>query len=159
MKKWGLRIIAGIVIVYLIILAVVAVLNERPDNLGHDNGNLQPCPDSPNCVNTQTPASDEQHHMEPLVYQSDLQSAHNKLLKVVDGMARTTVITDTLFENGAYMHVEYTTPVFRFTDDVEFYIDDRTQTIHFRSASRLGHSDIGANRRRMKKLVTAFNNK
>ena len=30
------------------------------------------------------------------------------------------------------------TPVLKFTDDVEFWLDARTGDIHFRSASRLG---------------------
>jgi uncharacterized protein (DUF1499 family) len=46
--------------------------------------------------------------------------------------------------------------IFRFVDDVEFWIDAKNQVIHFRSASRVGHSDLGANRARMESIRKAF---
>jgi uncharacterized protein (DUF1499 family) len=49
----------------------------------------------------------------------------------------------------AYMHFTFTSALFGFVDDVEFLFDEGKKTIHFRSASRVGHSDIGANRKRM----------
>jgi uncharacterized protein (DUF1499 family) len=42
----------------------------------------------------------------------------------------------------------FTTRLFRFKDDVEFYIDADEGQVHFRSASRVGYSDMGANRKR-----------
>ena len=42
--------------------------------------------------------------------------------------------------------------MFRFTDDVEFYVDNTAKVIHFRSASRVGRGDMGVNRKRMDKL-------
>ena len=55
-----------------------------------------------------------------------------------------------------FIHVEFTSNIFRFIDDVEFYFTE-PGVIHFRSASRIGHSDLGVNRRRMKKIKMAFN--
>jgi uncharacterized protein (DUF1499 family) len=46
--------------------------------------------------------------------------------------------------------------IFRFVDDVEFYIDERANLIHFRSASRLGYSDMGVNRKRMETIRASF---
>ena len=43
-----------------------------------------------------------------------------------------------------------------FGDDVEFFFDEADSVIHFRSASRLGYSDLGVNRRRMEGIRTAF---
>ena len=34
--------------------------------------------------------------------------------------------------------------------------DDNAKTIHFRSASRIGYSDLGVNRRRMEEIRKAF---
>jgi uncharacterized protein (DUF1499 family) len=51
-----------------------------------------------------------------------------------------------------YIHAEFTTLVFRFVDDVEFAIDAAARRVDFRSASRVGHSDLGTNRRRMESL-------
>jgi len=55
-----------------------------------------------------------------------------------------------------YIHAEFTSAVFRFVDDVEFQIDPDTRLVHFRSASRVGRSDLGVNRERMEALRAAF---
>jgi uncharacterized protein (DUF1499 family) len=55
-------------------------------------------------------------------------------------------------EGSDYFHAEFTTLLFRFVDDVEFVIDPAAKRVDFRSASRVGHSDLGLNRRRMTKL-------
>jgi uncharacterized protein (DUF1499 family) len=60
-------------------------------------------------------------------------------------------------QHDAYLRFEFTSLVFRFVDDVEFFVDDKSQQIHFRSASRVGHSDLGANRRRMTKISQELN--
>jgi uncharacterized protein (DUF1499 family) len=55
-----------------------------------------------------------------------------------------------------YIHAEFTSAIFRFVDDVEFYLDDTAKTIHMRSASRVGKSDFGVNRKRMEKVRAHF---
>lgn len=45
--------------------------------------------------------------------------------------------------------------VFRFVDDVEFYFPETTSKeiiIHVRSASRIGYSDFGVNRKRIEDI-------
>jgi uncharacterized protein (DUF1499 family) len=39
-----------------------------------------------------------------------------------------------------------------FVDDVEFYLDADAKVIHVRSASRLGQSDLGVNRKRIETI-------
>ena len=123
---------------------------EVPDNLGVVSGQLAACPDSPNCVSTQ--ATDAEHSMEPLVFTGEVAEAQARILSILEGMERITVITD---EPG-YIHVEARSRTFRFVDDVEFYFDAEAQLIHFRSASRLGHSDMGVKRNRMQEISDAF---
>jgi uncharacterized protein (DUF1499 family) len=48
-----------------------------------------------------------------------------------------------------YLYAEFTTPLLKFTDDVEFWLSEDEGVIHVRSASRLGQSDLGANRERI----------
>ena len=55
-----------------------------------------------------------------------------------------------------YLHVEFTTALLRFVDDVEFLLDPDKKLIHYRSASRIGRSDLGTNRRRMEMIRRAF---
>jgi uncharacterized protein (DUF1499 family) len=56
-----------------------------------------------------------------------------------------------------YIHAEFTSAFFRFVDDVEFYFDSEAKIIHMRSASRIGYSDFGVNRKRLEKLRSLFN--
>ncbi len=75
-----------------------------------------------------------------------------KLLAVINSMPGSKIINQT--EN--YLYVEFTSLVFRYVDDVEFLIDPNNSKIDFRSASRVGYSDLGANRRRMKTISERF---
>src|SRR3954464_7121153 len=110
---------------------------------------LKPCPKSPNCVSTQSP--DAAHRMEPLPY-GDLAEARARLLAVLAAAPRAKVVT---VEDG-YVHAEFRSALFPFVDDVEFLFDEATQRLHFRSASRLGRSDFGVNRKRMEELGREF---
>jgi uncharacterized protein (DUF1499 family) len=58
-------------------------------------------------------------------------------------------------ESG-YLYAQSTTPLMRFTDDLEFWLDAEKGVIHVRSASRLGESDLGANRQRVETIRAQF---
>ena len=53
-----------------------------------------------------------------------------------------------------YLYAEFATPLMGFVDDVEFYCDGKV--IQVRSASRLGYSDLGVNRKRIEEIRAAF---
>lgn len=107
---------------------------------------LAPCPSSPNCVSTQ--ARDQQHAIAPLEYRRPRAEAKQALKTAVLSLPRTKLVE----EDDAYLHFEFTSLLLRFVDDVEFLFDDQSKTIHFRSASRIGYGDFGANRRRMEEI-------
>lgn len=107
---------------------------------------LAPCPSSPNCVSTK--AQDEGHAIAPFRYRKSLTEAKAALKTTVTALPRTKLVE----EDEAYLHYEFTSLIMRFVDDVEFLFDDETKIIHFRSASRIGHSDFGVNRKRMEHL-------
>ena len=111
---------------------------------------LKPCPQSPNCVSTQT--DQEAKKRDPIAYTGSLADAKARLMKAIDAMPRTRLKTEA--EN--YLHYTFKTRIIPFIDDVEFLFDDEAKLIHYRSASRVGHSDMGANARRMGKVVAAF---
>ena len=87
----------------------------------------------------------------PLVYQNSFLEAKQKLLKVIKSMPRSEIAT----YKESFLHVEFTSKIFRFVDDVEFYFNE-PGIIHFRSASRIGHSDIGVNRHRIEEIRHLF---
>jgi len=65
---------------------------------------------------------------------------------------RTEVIEDT----GDYIHTESTSRIFKFVDDAEFYLPKGENVIQVRSASRVGESDLGVNRRRIEQIRLAL---
>jgi uncharacterized protein (DUF1499 family) len=132
-------------------LVIIGCSGTRPANLGMKDGALAPCPASPNCVSTK--AAEGQHGIAPITFTCSAEDAKKKLLVVIRSMKRTRIVSD----DGKYVHVEFTSALFRFVDDVEFIIDGSSHTIEFRSASRLGYSDLGVNRKRMEEIRSRFN--
>ena len=119
-------------------------------NLGITDSHLEPCPQSPNCVVSQN--GDAKHSIDPITYNTDRESAKKTLLKVLTVVPRTTVVEQA--EN--YIHALAKSRIFKFVDDVEFYFPNDEKVIHLRSASRLGESDLGVNRRRMEQIRLAL---
>jgi uncharacterized protein (DUF1499 family) len=118
--------------------------------LGVKRGELTSCPASPNCVNSQSAKADG-HYVPALRYPGNLIQAHTRLLHLIDSNVKAEVIEQT----DDYIHATYTSTLFGFVDDVEFLLseqDTENTTIHVRSASRLGYSDFGVNRKRVEAL-------
>ena len=124
---------------------------KRPTNIGVQSGQLVPCPGTPNCVNSQS--QDAQHTIEPLTFNSTSAEALANLKKVIQNLERTKIITET--EN--YLYAEFTSKLMGFVDDVEFLLDGSAKVIHVRSASRLGESDLGVNRKRIETIRAKLN--
>jgi hypothetical protein len=55
-----------------------------------------------------------------------------------------------------YIHAISKSRIFKFVDDVEFYFPSDKSVIHIRSASRVGDSDFGVNRRRLEQIRLAL---
>jgi uncharacterized protein (DUF1499 family) len=104
-----------------------------------------PVPKSPNCVSSRADPSDAGHFIEPLTGTTlAAVRAH------VEQLPRVTVKES----SDTYLHVVFTTAFFRFKDDVEF--EPEGDVVHVRSASRMGHSDLGVNRKRVEAFRTAL---
>ena len=114
------------------------------------------CPDSPNCVSTQSER--EIDAMTPLPYLKSREESRERILSILGDMNRMEVVE--LTEN--YIHAEFRSALWGFVDDVEFFFDDEHEVVHFRSASRTGYYDFGVNRRRMNHIsdnyLTFMNN-
>ena len=114
---------------------------QKPSNLGVREGKLAACPGTPNCVNSQS--DDGKSKIEPLPMVSIAE-----LKKVVEGMERTTIVEST----DNYLYAEFQSKLMGFVDDVEFYVDSAANAVQVRSASRLGQSDAGVNRKRIEEI-------
>lgn len=134
----------------IVILSSAAFLpacsGTRPQHLGINDGILWSCPASPNCVSSF--AADKKHQIDPLEYSGSKEQTLLRLKSVISIMGGGKVIS----EKENYLHAEFTSKLFRFVDDAEFLLDEKTKTLHFRSASRLGHSDLGVNRKRIETI-------
>ena len=113
---------------------------------------LAPCPDSPNCVSSLAPGSDRGHYIAPFSFSGDPAVAWQQLKAAVLAEKRTTIVE----EREGYLHAEMRSLIFRFVDDVEFSLDANAGHINVRSASRVGYSDFGVNRKRVERIRAAF---
>ncbi|MBW4432477.1 MAG: DUF1499 domain-containing protein [Pelatocladus maniniholoensis HA4357-MV3] len=124
---------------------------KRPSNLGVRDRTLAPCPNSPNCVCSQS--TDAVHKIAPLTYTSSPEQALADIKSIIQSLPRTTIIN----ESDDYLYAEFKSALMGFVDDVEFYLDRNDNIIHVRSASRLGQSDLGVNRNRVETIRTKLN--
>ena len=111
---------------------------------------LAPCPDRPNCVSSL--AEDEEHRVEPLPLDGKPEEALERLRRIIEEMPRATV--DEADEE--YLKARFKSRVFGFTDDLELQVDAEAGVIHVRSASRVGYSDLGVNRKRVEEIRSRF---
>lgn len=87
--------------------------------------------------------------MPPVQFSGDPELALSQVRELLSSLPRVKIVE----EKNDYLHATFTTTWLRFVDDVEFAIDREANELHFRSASRLGYSDLGANRKRMERVV------
>jgi len=148
--KWMLIVVVSIILLGLGAYIVMAVQSQRqPDGLGLQDGPLRPCPDSPNCVCSEAHTQgDSQHAIDALQGDAALWQSLAERLSALGGVIRQ--------REGDYMHVTFTTPVFRYVDDVELRFDRTAGLIQIRSASRIGRSDFGVNRQRVERIRQAL---
>ena len=128
-----------------------------PARLGVSGGRLQPPSRTPNSVSSQAdlyPDHPQRAYaaMEPLRFAGDPAAAMQRLIGVVKALDRTTIVE----EKPEYLRAESATPLLKFKDDLEFWLDAPAGVIHFRSASRLGRKDFGVNRTRMETIQARF---
>jgi uncharacterized protein (DUF1499 family) len=136
-------------LIYLVTM-MVGCSGSRHSQVGLTGGKLTVCPDSPNCVSSQS--ADPRHAIDPLRCEGTAGKARELLIEAVSGMKRARIVV----ADERYLHAEFTSAFFRFVDDVEFFFDEGTKTIHVRSASRVGYSDLGVNRRRVEEIRSRF---
>jgi len=155
-KSFARRVVRKVIVLSLISLAGLIVLSmtaARPSHLGQKDGKLAAVPDSPNCVSSMTEKSS--FAMQPISV-AGLDDPMGKLKQAIESaIPRSKLVT----EEENYLHYEFTSLLFRFVDDGEFLLDESNagqKVIHFRSASRVGYSDMGANRKRMELIREAM---
>lgn len=113
-------------------------------------GQLPRCPPSPNCVCSDH--HDSEHHVPPFALLAPAEQAWEAVRQAVMQLPRTRIVA----EGRGYLHAECRSAVFRFVDDLQLQLREQEGIIAVRSASRLGHSDFGVNRKRVETLRAAL---
>lgn len=108
---------------------------------------LDPCPSSPNCVSSLADADDRTHHIDAL-------AINHSASEVLDAVEAAVIAEggEVAERAASTLDAIFVSRIFRFKDDVSFLVDDADRRLHARSASRVGHSDLGANRKRVNAL-------
>ena len=125
---------------------------RMPEGLGAPGGTFAPCPDKPNCVSSF--AEDEDHHIAALAIEGSTEDGWKRLQMVLTATSNVEIVTS----SDNYIHAVYTSTIMRYRDDVEFLLRDDKGEISVRSASRVGHGDMGVNRDRIEAIRKALSN-
>lgn len=145
-----MRIVLGVVAVLAILLVgrftFMSLTAKPPSSLGLTEDRLSECPDKPNCVSSR--ATSSRNRVDPIAASGGPEKATVRAIEAIGAMPRAKLIKH---EDG-YLHAEYRSLVFRFVDDLELLYDEAVPGFQVRSASRVGHSDLRANRRRVELL-------
>ena len=119
---------------------LTACAGEAPQNIGIRDGRLIACPESPNCVSSYE--SSEEHSI------AALDGNLNQIQQVLIAMDGANIVE----QSSDYLYAEFTSSLMSYVDDVEFLYDAASNTTQVRSASRVGYSDMGANRSRIEAI-------
>lgn len=99
------------------------------------HGEILPCEGKPNCISTSGPKS---HLGESWQLKGDFQAIKRVILE-----KSPEVVGDTEF----FLHVVFKSKLFKYPDD--FTLKCVGKDIFYRSSSRVGHSDMGVNKKRI----------
>ena len=119
-----------------------ACAGEPPQDIGVRDGRLIACPESPNCVSSYE--SSEEHAI------AALDGNLNQIQQILVAMDGANIVE----QSNNYLYAEFTSSLMGYVDDVEFLYDAANNTTQVRSASRVGYSDMGANRSRIEAIRT-----
>jgi uncharacterized protein (DUF1499 family) len=157
--------VLGFIAMFLLAIAVAAVLAgqlgllkcQAPTDLGVHDGRLKPPASTPNSVSSQADLYPEHPQrayarITPLALQGSGEAAMQQLAELVKKTPRCVLVT----QQPDYLYAQCSTALLHFTDDVEFWLDRTANVIQLRSASRLGHGDLGVNRARMETIRAQF---
>ncbi|WP_085522569.1 DUF1499 domain-containing protein [Tuberibacillus sp. Marseille-P3662] len=112
---------------------------------------LAPCPKTANCVSSEH--QDLNRRMMPVSFDgATTEEAMEYLVDILSGLPKTTIEK----QEHHYIHAVAKTTVMEFYHDVEFYLDEAAKQVHFRSASRIGLTDFGTNKRRLQAIIARF---
>jgi uncharacterized protein (DUF1499 family) len=148
--KWSVIIIALVIIAGLLAGQLGLLKGTPPADLGVHDGKLKPPSKTPNSVSSQASLYPDHPQRDyaaiaPFAVSGQLDVAMDRIARIVEGMEGAKIVA----REPGYLYVQFTTRLMKYVDDAEFWFDPVARLIHVRSASRLGSSDLGINRKRI----------
>ncbi len=148
--KWSVIIIALVIIAGLLAGQLGLLKGTPPADLGVHDGKLKPPSKTPNNVSSQAslyPDHPQRDYADiaPFAVSGQLDVAMDRIARIVEDMEGAKIVA----REPGYLYVQFTTRLMKYVDDAEFWFDPVARVIHVRSASRLGSSDLGVNRKRI----------
>jgi len=122
---------------------ILGLKSQKGQAIGVIEGTLAAPKDKPNCAASEN-CDLEKHFVKPLT--ATLNQAKAAVI------ATGGIITS---ETDSYVSATYMSKIFKFVDDVELR-DAGEGLVHIRSASRVGYSDRGENRKRVERIRAAL---
>ncbi len=119
---------------------------KPPERQNSEASDFLDCPDTPNCVSSL--AKNPKHRVEPFKLNKDPKTSWSIVEKTVELLLRTKVVS----ADSSNIHAECKSMIFQFVDDLTLHLTPSKGIIHIRSASRIGYSDFGVNRRRVENI-------
>jgi len=160
--KWVLILLVGVVAAMVVIRLLVAFFGpQTPRSIGvvtaggnAEDASLTECPATPNCHVIKHPVNTAQ-------VSGNGQLIEHLAKTVSENKGKIVSLNDT------YLHATFTSTLFGFVDDFECLLipgpgsakaagagdEEVAGVLQCRSASRLGHSDLGVNRKRIETIL------
>lgn len=156
--KWGLIIIALVIITGLIVGQLGLLKGSPPTDLGVHDGRLKRPSNTPNSVSSQAslyPDHPQRAYADiaPLPLKGDANATLDRIAGIIESMEGGKIVK----KEPGYIYAQFTTRLMKYVDDVEFWYDPVAKVIQVRSASRLGSSDLGVNRKRIESIRQKLN--
>lgn len=151
--KSTLIILFSLFSIFTIYFFILGNHSKSKDASGLIEGHLSKCPNTPNCLCTEY-KDHADHFTTPIVITKNTPPAFNSLLtlkEIIKNMGGSIQL-----ENEIYLAATFTSSIFGFVDDLEIRMDTNEKTIHIRSASRVGQSDFGVNKKRIERLKQLY---
>ena len=155
--KWVVIGLLALVVSAIVTGQVGLLKGQAPSDLGVRQGRLKGLSPTDNSVSSQADLYPnhpqyEYSRIAPLPLRGNGPATLDKLKSVVASMDGAKLV----FGKPDYVYAQFTTSLMKYVDDVEFWFDPTANVIQVRSASRLGKSDLGANRKRIEAVRIAL---
>lgn len=155
--KWLLIVLVAVALAAIGAGQAGLLNGSAPTDLGVKAGKLKPPSTTDNSVSSQAGLyPDHPRHqtaqIAPLAMRNDGPATIARISAIVQAMAGAKIVKS----DADYLYAQFTTPLMKYVDDVEFWADPAAQVVQVRSASRLGKSDLGLNRKRIEALRAAL---